>query len=280
MSTKHQTGNFESKDGTKLFYQAWIPENPKGTIIVVHGILEHSDRYQNVVNTLVPEGYAVWAFDHRGHGRSEGKRAYINRFEDFLMDLEEFERIVKNAHPDLGIHLLGHSMGSLIVAHYVASLETQEKIKSLVLSGTGAAPGPDITWFIKNVSKLLSVILPRIHLPAGTDPNFISNDPEVVKAYVEDPMIEMKVTPRIAAEVMKASTEIMKIAPNITIPTLMQIGSEDRAFHPKTWEPLFNAIGSSDKEFKLYEGFKHEVYNELKKEIALEDLKNWINGHN
>ncbi len=280
MDSKHQTGTFQSKDGTKIFYQAWVPESPKGVVIIVHGILEHSDRYQNVVNTLVPEGYAVWAFDHRGHGRSEGRRAYVDRFEDFLVDLEAFEAKVRAENPDLGIHLLGHSMGSLIVAHYVASLETPEKFKSLILSGTGAAPGPDITWFIKNVSKLLSVILPKIRLPAGTDPNFISNDPEVVRAYIEDPMIEMKVTPRIAAEVMKASTKMIEIAPGITIPTLMQIGSEDRAFHPSTWEPLFNAIGASDKEFKLYDGFKHEVYNEVNKEIALNDLKDWINSHN
>ena len=277
----HKDGYFETKDNTSLYYQNWRPEGEvKGVVLIIHGILEHSGRYMNVVNKLVPAGYSVWAFDHRGHGKSGGTRAYVKRFEVFLDDVDSFVSLVKKEEKSDKIHLLGHSMGSLIAAHYVSRTNNKDGFKSLILSGTGAATGPDISGAVLFVSKILSVFLPKIRVPAGTDPNFISHDKAVVDAYVNDPLIELKVTPRIAVEVVKGVNQMLKIAPNIKIPTLMQIGSEDRAFSPDSWNPLFESIGAEDKEFKIYEGFRHEVYNEIEREKALTDLLEWLNRHN
>ncbi len=277
----HYDGFIKAKDGIKLYYQNWVPEDKiKGAVILVHGILEHSGRYMNVVNTLVPAGYSVWGFDHRGHGKSEGTRVFVKKFDVYLNDLNTLISFIREREGDIPLHLLGHSMGSLIAAHYIAKTDNKDNFKSLILSGTGAATGPDISGFVIFVSKILSFLTPKLRLPAGTDPNFISHDQEVVEAYVNDPLIELKVTPRIAVEVVNAVNKMLNIAPKIKIPTLMQIGSEDRAFDPNSWNPLFNALGTDTKEFKLYEGFRHEVYNEIKKEEPLKDLLEWINTYN
>ncbi|MCP4755854.1 MAG: alpha/beta hydrolase [Proteobacteria bacterium] len=271
--------HFDGINDTKIYYQTWTPDSPKGLLIIIHGYGEHSGRYMNVVNTLVPEGYTVWALDHRGHGKSEGQRCYVNRFTDFLEDVATFEKIARDAHSELPVHVLGHSMGSIIANHYVSS-RTAQNYQSFTLSGTGAAPGPAINTVTLLLSKILSAILPKMSIPSGLDPNFISYDKKVVEEYVNDPLVENKIAPRLANEMMAYLQKMVPAASKLKIPTLMQIGSEDESFHPDSWDALFEAIAVEDKVFKKYEGYRHEVYNEIKKEVPLNDLKDWINKHN
>jgi len=275
---QHREGHFEGINRTPLYFQSWTAVNPKGLVIVVHGYGEHSGRYQNVVDTLVPEGYAVWALDHRGHGRSEGRRCYVNRFTDFLKDLEIFEEKAREAHPELPVHVIGHSMGSLIANHYVASRKKQN-YRSLTLSGTGAAPGPAIPSAVILLARLLSAVTPKLSLPSGVDPAFISHDLQVVDAYVNDPLVESEVTARLACEMMRALPGMITAAQRLTVPTMMQIGDEDESFHPDSWNRLFEAIAVKDKAFKKYDGCRHEVYNDTNKKLPLADLKDWINRH-
>lgn len=275
---KNEENHFNGINDTRLYYQTWTPDSPKGLVIIIHGYGEHSGRYLNVVNTLVPEGYTVWALDNRGHGKSEGKRCYVNRFTDFIEDVAIFEKIARDAHPGLPVHIVGHSMGSLIANHYVSSRDAQN-YNSLTLSGTGASPGPAIKAAIKLISKILSAILPKMSIPSGLDPNFISYDKKVVEEYVNDPLVENKITTRLGNEIMVYLPKMIPAASRLKTPTMMQIGSEDESFHPDSWDALFEAISVEDKVFKKYEGCRHEVYNEIKKEVPLGDLKDWINKH-
>ena len=275
----HEDGFFKGIKDTKLFYQKWSPDAPKGVVLVAHGYGEHSGRYMNVVDALLPEGYAVYALDHRGHGKSEGRRCHADRFTDLLDDLSIFEDIARKENPELPFHLIGHSMGSIIANHFMAGSD-QSKFKSLVLSGTGAAPGPAITTVTRLMSKVFSAILPKISIPAGLDPQFISHDPKVVEDYINDPLVETKITPRLGNELMIYVSNMIESAERITVPTLMQIGSEDDAFSPESWEGLYASFDLKDKDFKKYDGMRHEVYNEVEKEIVLNDLKDWLNKFN
>lgn len=278
---KHKEADFVGIYDTKIYYQVWSPDDAtKGVVLLVHGYGEHSGRYMNVVNTLVPEGYTVWALDHRGHGKSEGRRCHVNRFSDFYSDVKMIEDLARKEYPDLPFHLVGHSMGSIISNHYMATQADQSKYSSLTLSGTGAAPGPAINTVTQLMSKIFSVLLPKMSIPSGLDPQFISHDEKVVEDYINDPLVETKITPRLGNELMKHVSMMMDAAPKLSVPTLMQIGSEDDAFHPDSWDNLYNSIASKDKEFKKYEGYRHEVYNEVKKEVPLGDLKDWINKYN
>lgn len=278
---KHKEADFAGIYDTKIYYQTWSPDDaPKGVVLVIHGYGEHSGRYMNVVNTLVPEGYTVWALDHRGHGKSGGRRCHVNRFSDFYSDVKMIEDLARKEYPDLPFHLVGHSMGSIISNHYMATQADQSKYSSLTLSGTGAAPGPAINTVTQLMSKIFSVLLPKMSIPSGLDPQFISHDAKVVEDYITDPLVETKITPRLGNELMKHVSKMTDVAPNLSVPTLMQLGSEDDAFHPDSWDDLYNSIASKDKEFKKYEGYRHEVYNEVKKEVPLGDLKDWINKYN
>ncbi len=273
---KHEDGFFEGIGDTKLYYQKWLPDTIKGVVLIVHGLNEHSGRYMNVVNALIPEGYAVYIHDGRGQGKSEGRRSHVNRFSDYMDDLGIFDELVRKENPNLPFHLLGHSLGSMVTTHFLAGID-QSKFKSMILSGTGSAPGPAVKGIIIFIAKILSKILPKISIPSGLDPNFISFDPQVVKDYINDPLVETNVTPRLGNESMIYTISMVDNAKMIKVPTLMLNGSEDEAF--SGWDELYAAF-EVEKDFKKYEGMRHEVYNEPEKEIALNDLKDWINKFN
>ncbi|HBL53568.1 MAG TPA: alpha/beta hydrolase [Syntrophaceae bacterium] len=276
---KTQSGNFTAQDGTSIYWKGWAPDKaPKAVVHVIHGYAEHIDRYGNVVGELLPAGYAVFGTDHRGHGKSEGKRGHVKSFQEFIDDEKQFwHNIIQTKFPGIPYFVLGHSMGSLIAMNYVE--QNAVGMKGLILSGTGSLPGKDIPKILLTIIKILSKILPAVHVKSPLPPEFISRDMDVVKAYIEDPLVYNVITPRLAYEMNRYVVIGAQNSGKIKIPVLIQLGSRDTAFSGQ--RELFEMIGSTDKTFKLYEGLKHEVYNELAADRAkvLADLKNWLDGH-
>ena len=276
---KTQSGNFTAQDGTSIYWKGWVPDKaPKAVVHVIHGYAEHIDRYGNVVGELLPAGYAVFGTDHRGHGKSEGKRGHVKSFQEFIDDEKQFwHNIIQTKFPGIPYFVLGHSMGSLIAMNYVE--QDADGVKGLVLSGTGSLPGTDIPKILLTITKILSKILPAVHVKSPLPPEFISRDMDVVKAYIDDPLVYNVITPRLAYEMNRYVVIGAQNSGKIKIPVLIQLGSKDTAFSGQ--RQLFEMIGAKDKTFKLYEGLKHEVYNELAADRAkvLADLKNWLDGH-
>lgn len=276
---KTESGSLKAQDQTSIFWKSWFPDTPpKAVVHIIHGYAEHIDRYTNVVNELLPAGYAVFGNDHRGHGRSGGKRGHVKSFQEFIDDEKQFHREVIHAqYPGIPYFVLGHSMGSLIALNYIE--QNSEEIRGLILSGTGSQPGTDIPKILVKLTKILSGILPSIHVKSPLPPEFISRDKEVVKAYVDDPLVYNVITPRLAYEMNRFVVIGAQNAVKIKIPVLIQLGSKDTAFSGQ--KELFEMIGSKDKTYKLYEGLKHEVYNELPVDRArvLADLKSWLDAH-
>jgi alpha-beta hydrolase superfamily lysophospholipase len=276
---KTQSGNFTAQDGTSIYWKGWVPDKtPKAVVHVIHGYAEHIDRYGNVVGELLPAGYAVFGTDHRGHGKSEGKRGHVKRFQEFIDDEKQFwHNIIQTKFPGIPYFVLGHSMGSLIAMNYVE--QNADGMKGLILSGTGSLPGTDIPKILLTITKILSKILPAVHVKSPLPPEFISRDMDVVKAYIDDPLVYNVITPRLAYEMNRYVVIGAQNSGKIKIPVLIQLGSKDTAFSGQ--KELFEMIGAKDKTFKLYEGLKHEVYNELAADRAkvLADLKNWLDKH-
>ena len=274
-----ESGKIQAPDGCSIFWKAWLPDgNPKAVLHVIHGYAEHIDRYTFLVNQLVPAGYAVFGADHRGHGRSDGRRGHVTSFQEFMNDEKQFaEEVIRPRLSGIPYFVLGHSMGSLIAMNYVE--QYGEGIRALVLSGTGSKPGTDIPAFLITLTRVLSKILPAVHVKSPLPPEFISRDPGVVKAYVDDPLVYNVITPRLAHEMNRYVVIGAENAHSIRIPVLIQLGSLDTAFSGQ--KELFEKIGAQDKTFKLYEGLKHEVYNELPADRArvLADLRAWIDSH-
>ena len=161
----HSEGSFSGVRGLSVYHQAWLPEGEaKAVVLIVHGLGEHSGRYANVVDALVPLGYGVYALDHIGHGKSEGEREMVKRFEDYTDTLTTYLTMVKAEQAGKPIFLLGHSMGGLIASHYL--LDHQDAFAGAVISAPAVKIGEGISQFTILMSKVLSAIAPKMGMVA------------------------------------------------------------------------------------------------------------------
>jgi acylglycerol lipase len=275
---KHQEGFFKAVRGANIYFQSWLPESePRAVLLIVHGLAEHSGRYTNVVDHFVPLGYAVYGVDHFGHGKSDGKRVYVERFDDYTNTLKIYFDMIHGWQPDKPIFLVGHSMGGLISAVYL--LDHQAELAGAVLSGPAVKIPNYVTPAMLFVGKMLSALIPKFGLlPLEADG--VSRDPSVVQAYVSDPLVHRgKATARLAAEMVKAMQTISGQAARITLPIMIVQGSADRLVDPAGARMLYGAVSSADKEIRIYNGFYHEVFNEPEHDKVLHDVKIWLEAH-
>jgi acylglycerol lipase len=272
---KHIEGTFQGVRNANIYYQAWLPEGKsKAVLLVVHGLGEHSGRYGNIVNRFVPLGFAVYGLDHIGHGKSDGAREMLERFDDFTDTLTIYYDKVKEWQPGKPVFLLGHSLGGLIAAYYL--LDHQDFFKGAVISAPAVKVGDSVSPATVAMGKVLSVIAPGMGVMA-LDANFLSHDPAVVKAYVSDPLVFHGKTPaRMAAEMLKAMQRVTAEAQKITLPFITVQGSEDKLVDPGGSKLLYDKAGSKDKTLKIYEGFYHEVFNEPDRARVLHDVEAWL----
>jgi acylglycerol lipase len=275
---QHREGHFKGLEDFDIYYQGWLPdEEPQAVLLVVHGLAEHGGRYMNVVNHFVPQGYAVYAPDHRGHGRSDGQRVYVERFSQYLDDLKTFFDLLRDWHPDLKIFLVGHSMGGAISLAY--TLRHQDELDGLLLSGPAIKVGADISPLLILVGRVLSLILPKMGLLA-LDSSSISRDPETVKAYDNDPLVYRgKMTARLGAELIATMQSFPDQVSQLRLPLLVMHGSADKLADPQGSKWLGEAAGSEDKTLKIYEGYYHEIFNDLGREQVLADVQAWLTAH-
>lgn len=272
---KHQEGHFKGIRGLRIYYQCWLPEmEPKALLLIVHGLAEHSGRYMNVVNHFVPLGYAVYGIDHIGHGKSDGSRVYVRRFEDFTDTLKIFSDMISDWQPEKPIFLVGHSMGGLIGSIYL--LDHQDKLSGAVLSGPSVKVPDNISSATILVAKLFSTLMPKLGLIA-LEAEGVSRDPAVVQAYLNDPLVYTgKTTARLGAELLKAMKRVAIDASKITLPILIVQGGEDRLVDPDGAQMLHDTVGSVDKTLKIYDGLYHEVFNEPEHLKVLGDVEAWL----
>ncbi len=274
----HAEGSFKTPQGATMYYQHWQPDgNPKAILLIVHGLAEHSGRYLNVVNALVPRGYAVYGLDHLGHGKSDGTRVFVERFSDFTGPLKMYFDMIQNWQPGKPVFLVGHSMGGLIGSVYL--LEHQDELQGAVLSAPAVKVSDTISPATITLGKILSGLLPKAGLLA-LDASAISKDQAVVKAYVNDPLVYTgKVTARLAAEMLAAMQRVTAEAGQIHLPLLLLQGSEDRLVDPGGAKMLHEKAGAADKTLKIYPGLYHEVFNEPEREQVFQDIAAWLETH-
>lgn len=258
---KHKESIFRGVGGLNIFYQCWLPDQtPIAVLLVAHGYAEHSGRYMNLVNHFVPLGYAIYALDHRGHGRSEGPRAEIDKFTDYLKDLKSFFDIVRKEQYDLKIFLVGHSMGAVISTAYV--IRQQHAFAGLILSGGGIE-----TDDMPNKPPRKS------GQPLGTE--FLSRDPAVRKAYDDDPLVYRGPIPERSA-ITQSRGQLNKFVPSITLPVLIMAGNHPLVDDGIRSQALYQHIGSNDKTLKLYDKLRHEIFNEPEYPEVMSEIEKWL----
>ena len=260
----------------RIYWQAWLPEGEvRAAVVIAHGASEHGGRYRYVVERLVPEGFAVYAIDHRGHGRSAGKRAQIDRMAHVVGDLDALVDHVAGAQPGKSVYLLGHSMGGCIAITY--ALAHQDKLAGLALSAPlaalEAAPLP-----LRVLARSLSVVRPDAGVYQVSSAA-ISRDPEEVRAYDEDPLNHHgKLPARTVQELADAIDRFDAEAAVLELPLLVMIGTADELVPPAGGRMIHDRASAADKTLMTYDGFYHELFNEPpgERDRPLDDLAAWL----
>jgi len=275
---KHKEGKFKGYKGLNLYYQCWLPDgSPQAVLLVAHGLAEHSGRYKNLVNYFVPKGYAVYAFDYRGHGKSEGRRSYVDRFSDYLADLKTFFDKVRKEQPDAKIFLVGHSLGGTLAIPY--AVEHQQELAGVITSGASLVASPTVSPVLIAIAGVVSALAPKMGVTV-LDASTISRDKAVVDAYVNDPLVYRgKVPARTGAELAKMWRTLPERMPEIKLPILIMQGTADKLADPASSKLLYERVGSKDKMLKLYDGFYHEIYNEPEHKQVMADVEAWLAKH-
>ncbi len=245
-------------------------------MVISHGLAEHIGRYEYLAGRLVAAEYAVYAVDHRGHGRSGGPdRANIGRFDDVVTDLGTFVGRAQREHPGTLAVLLGHSMGGLVALG--CALRYAKALRGLVLSAAALAPGEAVSAPKLLMARLLSLVAPNtgvLVLPSSA----VSRDPAVVAAYERDPLVfHGSIPARTVVELLSAMQSVSARAPELSLPVLVQHGTADRLVPLSAVRPVYQQLGNPrQRTLKIYEGLFHEVYNEPERERVIDDLIRWL----
>ena len=278
LSDEFETGFLNSKDGTQLYYRALQRYEADATLVFVHGFGEHCGRYDHVQRWFHSQGYDVVAFDYRGHGNAQGRRSYVERFRDYIDDLDCFIRFVLSRIGDeRRLYLVGHSHGGLIVSSYV--LNQPEGIDGVVLSSPYFGLKVAVNPAKLALAKMMANIWPTLSLPTGLPPEHLSTDQEVGVTYANDPLVNTVATARWFVEATKRQQYVLKHANELQLPILLLQAGDDRIADGEVSQAFLAAVGSTDKEAHWYEGMFHEIFNETDKQQVFDDLHRWLQSH-
>ena len=265
---------FQGMGGLKIFLRSWRPDDtPRAAVVICHGVNSHGGQYAWAAEQFVERGFAVYALDLRGRGKSEGERFYVEDVAEYVSDVAGAVEIAKSREPSLPVFLLGHSAGGVVSCVYV--LENQAKLTGFICESFAfQVPAPS---FVLAAVKGLSHLAPR--LPALTLKNEdFSRDPQAVEALNNDPLTAREVQPAMTvAALVRADERLREEFPQITLPVLIMHGTEDKATVCHGSEFFYKTAGSTDKTLKLYEGHYHDLLNDFGKEEVIADITAWIN---
>lgn len=239
----------------------------RSAVLLVHGIGEHSGRYDHVGRFLAARGHDVLAFDNRGHGQSGGRRGHVDHFGQFLDDVED--HVLERRQLGLPVVLIGHSLGGLISATYV--VEGRPAPDLLVLSAP--ALKAQIPAWQRRLAPVLARVWPTVFVPGGIDGALLSRDPEVQRAYLSDPLRVAGSTAGLGQQIFAAMETTTANLARITLPTYVLHGSEDNLVPLAASRPL---EGRPNVTYRRWEGLRHECFNEPNRDEVLGEMADWI----
>lgn len=269
-----RSGSFRSSEGLTLHTLSWEPVvTPRAQVVLSHGYAEHAGRYDVLAEALTKRDMAVYALDFPGHGRSAGRRGWVNSFAGQVTDLGAYVSALRADEPHLRCGLFGHSVGGAVAASLCA--REPEIVDALALSAPYLRHGKPVTrWQLMGMG-VLAKILPRLGV-AGIDPDELSRIPAEVEAYRNDPLVFHGKTPAHVVHELFNGFDTIAAAHRITAPLLVIHGSEDRIADPSGSRELSDRVSSTDVEYELLPGGFHEALNDLEQGGIVEHVSEWL----
>ena len=271
----HREDHFTTPDRADIYTQAWLPDNqPQAILLIAHGLGDHSGRYGNHVDYFVPRGYALYGFDARGHGRSSGKRGYVDRFDHYVEDIDRRATEAQSDWPGTPLFLFGHSLGSLMAVSYAR--QHPDRLTGLIVTGTALQDALELPPWKRSLATMLSRVTPSMKMNNGVPLSGLSHDPAVAAAYEADPLTHTWGTPRLAAEAEIVRAQIRQSAATWRVPTLMLHGGADPICLAEGARQFVTQTPPGLVEYHEYPGLYHEIHNEPDREQVFRDIEAWL----
>ncbi len=276
----HEESTFAARDNTPLYYQCYKSnaKNPV-TIVLQHGIGEHSGRYSHLAEKLAPKGYHVYMCDARGFGNSPGIRGDIESFDRYVEDLIDFTAFVRTREKTEKVILYGHSMGGIIVS--LAAYQIQNQLKAIVLSSPAFMVQMDLKTKIKKaIGDRLAAWFPSFRIKTGITGSMLTHDPEMMERTRKDPIVHGYISFRLGKELFLKGPESLQKAAELSVPVYLFHGLDDKIAMPEGSRAYYDKVSSVHKTIKLFPGLRHETINETprEREAVMEELLTWLSG--
>jgi alpha-beta hydrolase superfamily lysophospholipase len=272
---KESTTTLETADGLDLYLRHWETEGVphQWTFVVVHGLGEHGGRYQHLAEWFAPRGAAVYAMDHRGHGRSGGQRGHAPSLKALLDDIDS---VVSRARAESGgpLVLIGHSFGGLLAIAY--ALDRPDRIDKAVFSAPALVAKVRVPGWKRVLARVLPKVAPKASFANEIDPNVLSHDPSIAPAYRDDPLVHNQITAGLYGDTIARGEEFIRRAAELRVPFLLMHGRDDQVVDPAGSQRFFARASAPDRAFCLYPGLYHEIFNEVEQERVFADIESWL----
>ncbi len=267
-------------DDITFYMQGWEPQGtPKAIVCLVHGLGEHTGRYNHVGKALNDAGYALFGFDLRGHGQSGGPRGHFPSLETVLNDIHNFIHFQRQNHPRLPLFLYGHSLGGLLTLTY--TLQHPEGLQGVIVTGAGLRSALQEQKAKIALVKVLGSLIPTLSLKSELEVNGLSHDPAVVQAYVSDPLVHDKVSLGLGKAGLDAIALCFARAKDFKPPLLIMHGGADPITYPSGSEDFAKLAGENNKDvtLKIWDGLYHEIHNEPQQAEVFRVMIEWLDRH-
>lgn len=272
---RHEEGFLNSADHLRLYWQRYTPPDARATVAVLHGGGDHSGRYPGVTSALVSKGFQVALVDFRGHGQSDGRRWHVDTFADYLSDLDAFvAKLSQDGVANDQLFVVAHSMGALIAAEW--GLSRGRHVSGFVFSSPyfAAAERPPLLKLL--AAKTVGKALPWLPVKVPFGETDLTTDAEHVRWTERDPLYEHATTPRWYEEATRAQDDVRRRASEWRAPLLVLAAGDDRLANPTVARAFVERAAAEDKGFRVYEGFRHEIFNEAGRDRPVGDAVAWL----
>lgn len=271
---QHITEMIDGTGGVRLYIQRYELEEAIAGVVILHGYCEHSQRYGHVVERFLEAGISCYLLDHRGHGKSDGPRAAVKKFEEYNEDLDKFMTLVRSWGGDKPLFLLGHSMGGLIATDYM--LTRKPDIAGVLLSSPFLGLKVSVPLWKESLGKLFSHIMPSLSMKSDLDPYLLTHDEAIVQEYIADPAVPKIANARWFTEATSRQEYLFAHAGEWKWPALLMHGGDDRIADPEATKKLNEKIPDSLSQLAIFDGLYHEIFNEIDRKMVLDKAVLWM----